>query len=149
MAVDVKMPAEKQALIKFALSVACELSGSDSGSIMIVEGDNIVIKGYNTSDPAIDPAGKIGIAIKIGERVAGKCAQSGEPIIIVGDVNKDSRFSGIQKFREIKSGASVPVMKEGKIKGVINVSRTESAAPITKDDVDVVAVVGKYLAEYL
>jgi len=148
-AVDKSLSLEKQSLLRMALNIACELTGCDGGSVMIIEGDNLVIRAYNASDPAIDAASKMGISIKVGERAAGKAAQTGEPVVIVGDINKDARFSGIQKFHEIKSGASIPMKKDDVVRGVINVHRVKSSAPITKDDVDVVSVVGKNLAESL
>lgn len=145
-AVDEKMSREKQVALKLALNVACELTGSDGGSIMLIEGDDLVIRAYRSSDATIDASQKIGISIKIGERVAGRCAQTGETIIIVGDINKDKRFAGIQKFHEIKSGASVAIKDDSKMKGVINIHRVKSTAPITNDDTDVVSIVGKNLA---
>ncbi|MDI6757190.1 MAG: GAF domain-containing protein [Endomicrobiia bacterium] len=148
-AVDKSLSLEKQSLIKMALVIATDLTGSDGGSVMLVEGDNLVIRAYIASDPSIDAASKMGISVKVGERASGKAAQTGESVVIVGDINKDTRFSGIQKFHEIKSGASVPVKKDNLVKGVINVHRVKSSAPITKDDVDVVGVVGKSLAEAL
>ncbi len=148
-AVDDKLSLEKQSLLKLALNLACELSGSDGGSIMTVVGENLFMSAYKSSDPSVDSAGKIGITLKIGERVAGRCAQTGEPIIIVGDISKDSRFGALKKFHEIKSGASVPMKKGAQVVGVININRLMSAAPMSQDDVDVISIVGKNLAELI
>lgn len=147
--VDEKLPPEQKALLKFVLEVVCELACCDAGSIMTVEGDNLVIKSYLTADPAGEPSSKIGISLKIGDRVAGRSAATGKPIIIEGDINKDKRFSAAQKFRKINSGGSIPIMIEGKTKGVINISRTQSDAAITKEDVDAVMIVAKNLGKIL
>jgi GAF domain-containing protein len=149
MAVDEKLPVEKKALLKFALAVACELSGCDAGSIMIVEGGNLVIKSYLTSDPSVAPSSKIGISMKIGDRVAGRAAATGKPIVIDGDVGKDVRFTGIEKFRKINAGASIPIIFESKPEGVINISRNKMGGSIGEKEIDAVVTVAQELGRIL
>ena len=148
-AVDEKLPLEKMVLLKFALEVACELCGCDTGSIMFVEGDKLVIKGYLTSDPAVTPSSNIGISLKVGKRIAGRTVATGKPIIIDGDINNDARFVGIQKFRKINAGASIPIVFEGKPKGVINISRTQTGGAINEKDIDTVVTVAQKLGQIL
>jgi len=91
---------------------------------------------------------KIGIAVKLGDRVAGKVAQEKEPILIMGDVSKDERFSNFKKYQEIYSGISVPVTAGNRLIGVLNAKRTRSAHPLTTDDLKmlekIAAILGKY-----
>ena len=91
---------------------------------------------------------KIGISVKLGERVAGRVAQEKEPILIIGDASKDSRFSHFSKYQEIYSGISVPVTSGEKLIGVLNAKRTRSSRTLSTDDLKLLEKIAAILGRY-
>jgi len=58
--------------------------------------------------------------VKMGEGVAGRVAQSGEPLLLVDMMGIDT----IDMQKDIKSALSVPLKMRGEVIGVLNVSKT-------------------------
>jgi signal transduction histidine kinase len=100
-------------LLKIIMDKTMEFTNSDSGFLLLVKGDYLdmkLIKGY--------PKEKAGnIRIKINEGLSGYVAESGKPLI-VPDVKKDNRYIEVNKATV--SEAAIPLMKAGKVIGVLN-----------------------------
>ena len=145
-----KIQAENQKMIKALVDLMEEYLKIDGVSIMLEDqnGEEIVIV-VSAEKEKSEAERKVGIAVKIGERVAGRAFQNNEPILIVGDVSKDERFSGIKKYEEIYSGMSVPINKEERVIGVINAKRIHSEEPLTTDDMKFVEKVASVLGKNL
>ncbi len=75
-----------------------------------------------------------GIArLRVGEGIAGRVAQSGEPII-VDDISKDPRLTRPVVVREeLRGFASVPLRSKNKLVGVMNIASHEPRQFTTQD----------------
>ena len=120
---DSKLPKEVSEVFRYAISTLAEIVPCDGTSIMVKEGDNLVIRAYALADPSVDIEKKLGISLRVGERVAGIAAEECQTILVEGDVGKDKRFSGFKKYQEIRLGLSTPIMKGCCCVGVMNLKR--------------------------
>lgn len=147
--VDRGLPERERLVLEFLLRAAIAAVGGDGASVMLTdrEGKAITMKGVAGTGENLES--KIGITLKLGERVAGQAAQTGEPIIIVGDVHKDKRFSTLKKYQEIKSGMAVPIKAGNKILGVINLKRTVIEQPVSQAEVKLVSAIASVAAGLL
>ncbi|MBA3052540.1 MAG: GAF domain-containing protein [Candidatus Omnitrophota bacterium] len=145
--ITVKNLGEKtEYLLKFCLSSICAILSSDGGSIMLVDDD-----GKNLTVAAAAGSNKhdaIGKKVVVGERVSGKAAKTMASVLIKGevDVNSDKHFRGMKKYENISSGMSVPFIKNGKARGVINIKRTEQTESLTQENVETVEIIARELA---
>lgn len=92
--------------------------------IYIVQGDNLIL------GPWKGPHATEHVRIPIGQGVCGAAAASGKTEL-VDDVHKDDRY--LACFVSTKSEIVVPIKKEGKITGEIDIDSDKNAA-FTKDD---------------
>ncbi|MBT4540723.1 GAF domain-containing protein [Candidatus Woesearchaeota archaeon] len=100
-------------LLNIIMDRTMEFTNSDSGFLLLVKGDYLdmkLIKGY-----PIEKAENV--RIKIDEGLSGWVAKQGKPLI-VPDVRKDKRY--IEVNRATVSEAVIPLMKAGKVIGVLN-----------------------------
>ncbi|MCX6356512.1 MAG: GAF domain-containing protein [Candidatus Aureabacteria bacterium] len=147
--VDRGLPERARLVLEFLIRAALAAVGGDGASVMLLdrEGKAITMKGVAGAGENLES--KIGITLKLGERVAGQAAQTGEPIIIVGDVHKDKRFSNLKKYQDIKSGMAVPIKAGNKILGVINLKRTVIEQPVSQAEVKLVSALASVAAGLL
>jgi len=140
----------KQKIAEVIIEVLSEVLKIDGSSIMFADenGEEIVIV-VSAEKEEQEAKRKIGLAVKSGERVAGRAFKNNEPILIIGDVSKDERFQELKKYEEIYSGMSVPIRKEGSVIGVLNAKRTKSSEPLSTDDLKFVEKVATVLGKYI
>jgi GAF domain-containing protein len=83
--------------------------------------------------------------MSIGEGIAGKVAQTGEPIL-VEDLSKDPRTARPDLVSEegIKGFISIPLTAKDKVVGVMNVA-SHKAQGFGADDVSLLSSIGDYL----
>lgn len=109
------------------LRKAIELTKADSGSLMIVDQDELQI----VSQQGL-PTGATGSKLRVGEGIAGWVAEYGRPLLLGG--KGALRGNNIQ--RAIRDAISVPLLAGTKAIGVLNVSNTTPERQLTQDDVD-------------
>ncbi len=122
-AIDSKLSKEVGEVFRYAISTLAEIVPCDGISIMVKEGDNLVVRAYALADQSVNVEKKLGIWLRVGERVAGRVAKECKTILVEGDVGKDKRFTGVKKYQEIRLGLSTPIMKDGNCVGVANLKR--------------------------
>ncbi|HLO58887.1 MAG TPA: PAS domain S-box protein [Bacteroidales bacterium] len=95
------------------------LLGTDTGVILLLDekGEYLTIKGaYGLSDNVVN-----GTRDRVGESIAGRVVQSGEPII-ANDLMHDERFSNPTAGDEgLLACASVPLIIDGRIIGTLDI----------------------------
>ncbi|MFH1439848.1 MAG: GAF domain-containing protein [Candidatus Woesearchaeota archaeon] len=105
-------------MLKILLDKVMDFTKADSGLIMLVK-DNILeikfISGYPDSDD-------YRINVKVGEGISGYVAKEGKPIV-VANVKDDSRY--IELNTSTVSEAAIPLMKAGKVMGVLNLESSK------------------------
>jgi two-component system, OmpR family, sensor histidine kinase KdpD len=105
-----------QAVLDTILTSAAELLGGISGSIMLIEGDQLVTAAAQGNEAAR------GIRMQIGEGIAGHVAMSSEPLLIDGKADP-ARFPGLSpRATQIESAMCTPLVHRGDVVGVLNVN---------------------------
>jgi len=147
--IDEDLPERTRAIIEFLLRAGLEVIGADGSSVMLLspDGKTLAMKGMAAREPGLPS--KLGITVRAGDRIAGKAVQTGETIIIVGDVQKNPDFSTIKKYQEIKSGLTAPLKADGKTLGVFNVKRTAMDAPVGPTEARIAGMLASIAAEIL
>jgi len=110
-------------ILEKLLDYSLSMTGSDAGSVFLIEGDNLVFKAI-----AGDEKELIGTAIPKGRGVAGLVAENGRPLRIA-DIKEDGRFAdeadAVTGY-EARSVLCVPLMMHKKVIGAIElVNRKE------------------------
>lgn len=122
------------------LEGAHELTGSMTGSVLLVDGDELVVE--VSSGEAAAPRGA---RQSLDEGVAGEVARTREPMLIVGEVGED--VPG-RRPRRRGGGSSVvaPMVVGADLIGVLSLERTPDAERFTQWDLRAVALFANHAA---
>ena len=106
-------------LADWVLDSALRLSSAVSGSLMLLQDDKPVLS-------IVSSRGLKDIAVRhrrqrVGEGIAGRVAEDGEPLLLVGTVG-DPKLKPMGARPEIRSSVSVPVVADSGIVGVLNLN---------------------------
>jgi transcriptional regulator with GAF, ATPase, and Fis domain len=147
--IDKAITEKDRIILEFLLRAALVVVGGDGASVMLMDGEgkNITLKGI--AGEGADLESKLGITLKMGDRVAGQAALTGKPIVIVGDVQNDEKFSDLKKYQDIESGMAVPMKLGNKILGVINLKRTKVEKLVGQAEVELMTALGTVAAGLL
>ncbi len=122
-------------ILDLILDVICNKLAVQTASIMLLRdatGD-LVIRAHRGLEEEIVWKTRL----MVGEAIAGYVAQKGEPLLIE-DIRKDPRFVPFRRDR-YRSGSllSVPILHNGHVLGVINLSDPGQHGPFTERDLEV------------
>ncbi len=73
------------------------------------------------------------IKLRMGEGIAGWVAQTGDPVLIK-NAHTDPNYSVFRPFEHIQSIISIPLFNQGKVVGVLSISRVTGEPAFTEDD---------------
>ncbi|MCE5322610.1 GAF domain-containing protein [bacterium] len=132
-------PHDVMPLLNTVVTKAASVMDAQTCSLMLIEpGENtLVIKSsYGLADDIVH-----GARIAMGEGIAGRVAQTGEPVLIE-DISHDPRFKDSIKPRPGVSGSMCVPLKdeEGYVKGVLSIRRHKPKPPFTQDDLKLFCV---------
>ena len=125
---------ELDALLDGALQQVVAVTGADSGSILLLAGNDDVLEiaaAVGIPDDIIEST-----RIPVGEGIAGWVAECKEPLILVD--GSDSRFAGELLREDIGSAICAPVMSKDEVIGVLNVNRKGGSELFTTENKHVV-----------
>jgi putative methionine-R-sulfoxide reductase with GAF domain len=126
-------------LLQTVLRSACDLLDANGGSIMLVEGDELVTLCVRGRQEAV------GARLKVGEGVAGHVALRREPVLIEGHVDP-TEFPGLaDRDPYVESAMSLPLIHRDEVVGVLNVNAAADYA-FTEYDLRAVAVFAEQAA---
>jgi two-component system, OmpR family, sensor histidine kinase KdpD len=109
---------ELDGVLDVILRSSIELLTGKSGSIMLLDGDELVARCVLNNPEAL------GRRVSLGEGIAGRVAGTKEPLLINGKPSADE-FPGLDaRTRAVDSAMSVPLMNRDQILGVLNVNAT-------------------------
>lgn len=108
-----------QKLADWVLDSALRLSSAVSGSLMLLQEEKPILS-------IVASRGLKDIAVRnrrqrVGEGIAGRVAEDGEPLLLVGTVG-DAKLKPMGARPEIRSSVSVPIVAESGIIGVLNLN---------------------------
>ncbi len=134
---------DTQELLNLIMDKSIELTGADSGSIMIRDPNSRELRYeiYRNLDENMVRSHKI----KIGEGLTGTVFQDGVARL-VNDVNMDPVYITVRK--DILSELAVPLSVHGAIIGVVNVDSTRRNA-FTEDDLELLQTLSNQAAQIL
>jgi signal transduction histidine kinase/YesN/AraC family two-component response regulator len=124
-------------LLANILSLATEVIGAKTGSIMLLDSDsrNLSIKSAIGLDKEIINNTRL----ELGKGVSGYVAEKGQPLL-VENIEKDPRFKRISKEKyETKSLICAPLKVKEKILGVINLNNKISGEVFNAEDLKLIS----------
>jgi putative methionine-R-sulfoxide reductase with GAF domain len=126
-------------LLETVLRSACELLDANGGSMMLVEGDELVTLCVRGREEAV------GARLRLGEGVAGHVALRREPVLIEGHVDP-KEFPGLaDRAPYVESAMSLPLVHRDEVVGVLNVNAAAGYA-FTEYDLRAVALFAEQAA---
>ncbi len=131
-----------QAVIETALAEAANVTGADSGSIMLLDKETHTLSiaaSLGLSDEVVDAA-----KVRVGEGISGWVAASRKALVVV-DKN-DPRLAKTAARDEIASAITAPVIYKDEVIGVINLNRRGTGEPFSTENLNVVTSFAGQLA---
>ncbi|HUF59914.1 MAG TPA: GAF domain-containing sensor histidine kinase [Actinomycetota bacterium] len=98
------------------LGSAIELLGSDSGSVMLRENDELVVSCAHGNELAV------GHRVLLGEGIAGHVAESREALLVQGKADSGDFPGFVPNDRGVHSAISAPLIHRDELLGVLNVN---------------------------
>lgn len=130
-------------ILPLILKLAAKALRADDASIMLLTGENLeVAAGFG-----IESNDHKSARLAMGERVAGRAVKEPEPLMIIGPLENDPRFAGIESLRGIHSSIIHPLAIKGEVLGVLNVNRTKSEDPFNNADLRHTAIFCSQIAQ--
>ncbi len=131
-------------ILDLILDVICKTLSVENASIMLLreETGELVIRAHRgISDEIVRKT-----RLMVGEAIAGYVAQKKEPLLIE-DIRKDPRFVPFHRER-YRSGTllSVPILHEGRVLGVINLSDPRQEGPFLPRDLEFIQALSRQAA---
>lgn len=107
---------ELERVLEVILRGAVDLLGARSGSVMLLEGSDLVAASVIGNDDALESR------VRMGEGIAGKVAVWRDPHLING-VPDPEEFPGVhRRAQEVRSAMSAPLIHRDELLGVLNVN---------------------------
>ena len=116
---------------------------AEIGSVLLVESDGSmsIAAAHGLPDEIVEQT-----RLLSGEGVSGHVASSGEPLL-VENIDDDSRFEGRNSERYYTSSLiSVPILVQGRVRGVLNVNNKESREPFGEGDLKLIEAIASHAA---
>jgi diguanylate cyclase (GGDEF)-like protein len=130
---------ELDEVLQTILNRAVSLLDGSTGSVMLREGDELVVVASWGNDEAL------GCRVRIGDAISGRVAIARRPQLVVGPASS-SHFPGLpDKGRTVDSAMSVPMIDRSELVGVLNVGALGRRV-FTDDDVDLFCAFGEQAA---
>ena len=117
-------------MLSSAFDRATKILNAEAGSLMLFDSEKkflTIKRAHGLSEEIIRKT-----RVKKGETIAGRVAQTGEPLIIYGRADISST-KGRKKYEKVNS-ICVPLKTKKGVIGVINLSRKGDANPFTEDN---------------
>lgn len=141
----VRLTIDRKELLSVILKLATESTRAERGSIMLLTDERMlrveIAKGMD--DEVIRK-----IRVPMGEGISGKVAASGKALLISGKARTEE-FARPMERSDVKSAMCVPLVVNGEIIGVINVSSSESTHVFTNEDLHFLTSLAALAAEVI
>jgi len=130
-------------ILKVALDNVLDIMSGTVGGILILDEKNKTLS-YRVQH-GLSAGYAEGMKISLGDGIAGKVAQSGEPVLLE-DVSRvpDVARPDLVSAEGLKGFISIPIKARGKIVGILNIASHE-AGRFGADDLSLLNSIGEYL----
>jgi diguanylate cyclase (GGDEF)-like protein len=130
---------ELDEVLQTILNRTVSLLDGSTGSVMLRDGDELVVVASWGNDEAMHRT------VKIGDAISGRVAVARRPQLVVGPASS-SHFPGLAvRGRSVDSAMSVPMIDRGELVGVLNVG-VLGARVFSDDDVDLLCAFAEQAA---
>jgi putative methionine-R-sulfoxide reductase with GAF domain len=131
------------------LDLALEHGGCEAGTLFLVAGDQLVFEVVR--GPRADEIARLGLTVPIGVGIAGFCARE-NVCVAVSEAGRDPRHArevarAIQY--EARSLLCAPIVRQGKVLGVLEVLNKRGGEPFRPTDVAVISYLAHQAAALL
>jgi len=138
-------PNDVAPLLDMICAKASAVMGAQACSLMLRnphDGALVIEASFGLADDIIK-----GARINVGEGIAGRVAETGEPVLLL-DLSTDPRFrDGIKPRSDISASMCVPLKDEdGSVQGVLSIRRHHPNPPFTADDLKLFGVFATHAA---
>ena len=135
-------------LLVLIIDQAIEVVHASKGSLMLLENGELVVRVVRGIDKITEEKilnGEIQCTrIKVGEGIAGRVAQMGEPLLI-DDTTQDGRFK-VSKYSNVENIMCVPLKVYDDTIGVINMSNKKEGKIFTQEDLKIITTLADQAA---
>lgn len=127
-------------LLDMVLAGASDVLGADEGSVMLVDGDELVVAAVHGREKAL-----VGERVPLGRGIAGHVVRTGQPLLL-GRELPQSLPAANRPRTEIASAISAPLRVDEETIGVININVTLGTRRFHENDLDAVAYFADHAA---
>jgi signal transduction histidine kinase len=113
------------------LRSAIQVLRADDASLMLLDENRRLTIALSTS---LQREIREGTQLALGERVAGRVALQGEPVVINETVAGDARFEGVLPMRDVRASIVCPLTMRDQLLGVLNINRVSVPERYTEHD---------------
>ncbi len=126
---------DRRGLLNRILQIAVGATGADRGSLMLIDPQD----GCLTVHVAIGIEKELiqKIRIRAGEGIAGRALEGRQAILLKGKADR-KRYNIVRERDDVESAISAPLIHEGQVIGVLNLSHAREHGAFTEDDLDFV-----------
>lgn len=142
----VRLTIDRKELLTVILKLATESTRAERGSIMLISPDENMLRVEIAKGMDEEVVRKI--RVPLGEGISGKVAKEGKPLLIAGKA-QGGEFSRPMERSDVKSAMCVPLVVNGEVIGVINVSSSESSHVFTNEDLNFLTSLAALAAEVI
>lgn len=132
---------ELEDVLHVILNAASELLESDEGSVMLVEGDELVVAAAHGH-----PQLFVGARQSLDHGIAGYVARTREPLLLEGGSGGGDGESGAVPAPEILSAMSVPLDVRSELLGVLNLNVRDGSRRYTEYELRALGLFGEHAA---
>lgn len=138
------MPLKLEQFLNAVLKFASDTLEADSGSLMLLDKETnlLCISASLGLKEEIVKSTKL----KIGDRISGWIAKTGEPLLLVNGFPEKEQFKDIERREEIKSSICVPLRVRYKTIGVLNLNDIDRKRNFTEDELELLNLFGSEAA---
>ena len=140
---ELTTPHEQSQLLEIIVERAVYLLHADGGGLYLCDSKQQVARcvvSYNT------PSDYAGTILKYGEGAAGVVAQTGKPLVIDDYRTWSRRAVSFESDKPFRTVASVPLLWQGQVTGVIQVLRYQERNPFSQADLELLSLFANHAA---
>lgn len=142
----VRLTIDRKELLSVVLKLATESTRAERGSIMLIAQDEGTLRVEIAKGMDEEVVRKI--RVPLGEGISGKVALEGKPALVSGKA-KSENYARLMERSDVKSAMCVPLIVNGAVIGVINVSSSESKHVFTNEDLRFLTSMASLAAEVI
>ena len=125
------------AIPQVIVETAASALRADQASLMVPEGPHHLVVAYSKGFPE---SARGSYVVRIGEGIAGRVAEEGKPVLIVGPASEDPRFRSVRAHGRVHSSIVYPLLAGTRLVGVLNMSRAHEHTPFRPADLELASV---------